>query len=81
MIKLLTKIKMFAVVLTVMLFAVSVSVNSCNTKKTGSDNEVKQKTEHTAGDGHEHPASQEHHADSVKSESEHPMGGAEHPSN
>lgn len=81
MINFLNKIKLFAVGLTVMLFAVAFSVNSCNTKKAGSDNEVKQKTEHPAGDGHEHPASQEHHADSVKSESEHPSDGDEHPSN
>jgi hypothetical protein len=81
MLKLLTKIKLFAAGLVVMLFIVAVSVNSCNTKKAGSDNEGKQKTEHPSGDGHEHPASQEHPADSVNSESEHPSDGAEHPSN
>jgi predicted small secreted protein len=81
MINFLNKIKLFTAGLTVMLFVVAVSVNSCNTKKAGSDGEGKQKTEHPAGDGQEHPASQEQPADSVKSESEHPTDGDEHPSN
>jgi hypothetical protein len=83
------KIKLFAVGLVVMLFSMSIVLNSCDSKKSASDSDGKEKTEHPTGDSHEHPSDQEHPSneehptDSVKSGSdEHPAGGGgEHPAN
>lgn len=76
-----SKIKSLASGLIILSFLVAISLGSCNTKKAGSDS-----TEQEAVEQSEHPAGEEHPADSVGASSgsdEHPAGehpaGEEHP--
>jgi hypothetical protein len=75
------KIKLFTSGLLVILYILAISLNSCNPKNTESEG-TEQGTEHPAEDAQEHPADNEHPADSVSESEEHPSDSAgEHPDN
>ena len=73
------KIRPFIMGLLVFTFFITVSVSSCNSKKSADQTE-KEQTEHPASDN-EHPASEEHPADTVKTGGDEHPASEEHPSN